>query len=97
MAFLGILAEILLPYIWPQQLSLAVEGNSILDSKAQTWQTYHILLLAGTGKWPLHSITSLQLHFFFPWFPSLPKLDCPGTCYVDRAGLELRDLFASVS
>ena len=58
-------------------------------------QNCQVLLPAGAGTLSACSIISLPA-VYFPWFPSLPKLGYPGTCSVDQAGLELREVHASV-
>jgi hypothetical protein len=75
-AFLDLHVGTLLLDTWPQQFSLASEGNSILDSKARTkWPK-----LPSSGAfwgWSMSScpITSSP-DFCLKSFPSLPKRSC---------------------
>ena len=62
----------------------------------------HTTWVLGTKLWKnkraLITELFLQLpHASFQYKVSLGSLDCPGTFFVDQAGLELRDLPASAS
>jgi hypothetical protein len=51
----------------------------------------------GTGFYNLLKYNHLFFSFIFPGRISLCSPDCPRTCSADQAGLELRDMPASVS
>lgn len=88
MAFLAFHGEIYMTHSWPQELFLITEGNFILDSKARTaWPK----LSSPSAFWGCNMalrFTRFSLAFWFWWFPSLAKLGCHQTYFVDWPGTQ---------